>query len=98
MKHYTGTPDGWHIFTKPLEAFIEKNGGNILQMKEKFGGLRVYMAPNPDTVAAARINGAISFASFMADTACIFCGKEGTSQELDSGWIAVVCEEHSQQS
>lgn len=55
------------------------------QIKEKFGGLRVYTEGNDDYV-----NGIIDFACSMADKTCENCGLPG--KLYNGGWMVTQCE------
>lgn len=59
----------------------------ILQMKEKYGGLRWYA--NGDTEATMKI---ISKYENISKRTCIICGKE--AEWTSVGWICPYCEEH----
>lgn len=63
----------------------------IMQIKEKFGGLRVYFTAPRETFALvqARVDEAISEASKL----CERCGAPGELRSL-SGWWQTVCPEH----
>lgn len=68
--HYKCTPESWHHVTKPLEEYLVNEGCVIRQMKEKFGGLRVYYDfPNSETNMEAldRAAGAVSLAEMIIE-------------------------------
>jgi len=56
------------------------------QIKEKFGGLRVYTDGNDETVSAL-----IGFAESMANRTCEGCGKRGKNKSW-GGWYVTYCE------
>jgi len=56
------------------------------QIKEKFGGLRVYI-DNSDEVIDAYIN----FAESMANVTCEICGNVGKTRSYN-GWYATDCD------
>ncbi len=58
------------------------------QIKEKFGGLRVYTNYSNDY-----IDGAVSMAISMSYVTCEECGKQG--KKRGHGWIYVSCGEHA---
>ena len=75
------------------KAFIElKNAKETMprfvQIKEKFGTLRLYYEGGDDTVAAL-----VSFAENMSAVTCDVCGNKGKA--TSGGWISVRCEEHA---
>ena len=59
----------------------------VLQVKEKFGGLRFYISGNSEY-----INGLISMAEGMSFYICEYCGERGESSSK-SGWIKTKCKE-----
>lgn len=91
--HYLDTPDGCHSITKPLEKYINHCNGTVLQMKEKFGGLRVYVKYPPDENSACSIENSIRFAEYATSTMCCRCGRDGTPGHIN-GWIGVFCDDH----
>ena len=64
----------------------------ITQIKEKFGGLRVYVSSNKESAGA--VHDAISDAAHRATGACYFCGESATLR-TDRAWIATLCDEHN---
>lgn len=61
----------------------------VVQVKEKFGGLRFYVDNADET-----INGMIYMAESWADKSCEVCGNRGTQR--GKGWIVVLCDEHAE--
>jgi len=58
----------------------------VLQVKEKFGGLRFYTNVSNDY-----INGVIAMAEMQAHRTCEYCGKPGKSTR--GGWIKTLCDD-----
>jgi hypothetical protein len=101
---YTAMPrgfehdDGWFDIVwrlcmglEPLVADFEQETGNqfeVLQVKEKFGGLRFYVNHANDAIRQ-RIEAAIQ-ESFHT---CEVCGQPGKLREGD--WIKTLCDEHA---
>jgi len=56
------------------------------QIKEKFGGLRIYYSGGDDF-----IDGLISMAEAISYKTCESCGNKGKPNE--SGWIVTLCED-----
>ena len=73
-----------------LESNLEtalKELPTIVQIKEKFGGLRVY------TNGTTEIHYAyIDFATTMASRTCEVCGVPGESR--NTGWVKTLCNKH----
>lgn len=59
----------------------------IDQIKEKFGGLRIYYSGGD-----ARVSGMIIFAESLARKTCMFTGERGASLYKDGGWIVTASE------
>jgi len=88
--------DGWFNLLwrlcedlEPLVAKYEKQTGHrfqVVQVKEKFGGLRFYVA-NANDVIRQRIE----LAELESLKSCELCGKPGR-RRID-GWINVLCDE-----
>jgi hypothetical protein len=59
----------------------------VVQVKEKFGGLRFYYDGGDET-----ISGMVRMAEVWADASCEKCGKPGVRR--GGGWIRTLCDEH----
>jgi hypothetical protein len=59
----------------------------VVQIKEKFGGLRFYYDGGDD-----RIDGMVRMAELWAGVTCEKCGNRGTRRQ--GGWIRTLCDEH----
>jgi len=75
----------------------------VLQTKEKFGGLRAYIAPphdegiQPEQAAARKQAYALEYKyEALSHTVCEYCGKQGTNRPDKHGWYKTFCEEHHQ--
>ena len=85
--------DGWaNIIKEALslianEAIREQLNTQIHQIKEKFGGLRIYLSSETDYMS-----GVIRMAEAMAFITCEICGKPG---EMTSrgGWMKTLCKD-----
>ena len=93
-----GLPDGWRIafqdqmcdeIQHEYEKLPEdqKKDYYIIQAKEKFGGMRLYMS-----FYAAEIEKIINKYSADSELICIVCGKPAT--KISMGWICPYCDEH----
>ena len=63
----------------------------VVQVKEKFGGLRFYYEGGDD-----EIHGMVRMAEAWADHSCEECGAPGTSG--GKGWIKTLCPTHRAES
>lgn len=57
------------------------------QIKEKFGGLRIYFSGGDD-----RVRGIVGLAEEMSYKLCEVCGNKGRPNE--GGWISTLCDAH----
>lgn len=87
--------EGWRPILAVLHETIVAGDPDydVAQVKEKFGGLRVYL----NTPETPYIRGAISAAEEVASQTCEFCGQPGKTRApkgRPGGWIHTVCDEH----
>ncbi len=76
--------EGWSKLIEPCLALIEAEGGHVAQIKEKFGGLRLYVAGCSDETQAA-----IYRAQDDSFRVCEDCGAPG--KRVGGGWIRTLC-------
>lgn len=81
--------DGWHdLVAKMLNDLFDLGwDGQLRQIKEKFGSLRVYVL-NTDEA----INARIAEAEDESTRTCRVCGAPGELRH--GGWIKVLCDKH----
>jgi hypothetical protein len=81
---------GWHPIIDRLAADLLKLGwdGKVLQVKEKFGGLRFYIEQDMDV-----LHDRIDAAKAEAYRTCEICGTPGIARS--GGWIKTLCDEHA---
>ena len=92
MKSIKGcVPDGWLPLVtkliKDLDALEEEI--YVMQIKEKFGGLRFYIGPYEDD----KIMELIDAAEKKSLSMCQSCGKSPASQHINNHWVTTLCEE-----
>lgn len=81
--------DGWDHLVKPLLEELEQLGGAVLQVKEKFGGLRFYYRLSNDHPQALAFGESVEKAEAQSFDTCEECGQPG---ELRSGkWLVTLC-------
>jgi len=89
--------DGWQPLVTDVHAHLIELLGDyeLLQIKEKFGGLRYYWNPLDDaTVEAAELARQITEeAEARSVTICEECGIKGKNQ-ADHGWYHTFCTRH----
>lgn len=82
--------EGWSdlIYNLCKELDLIKFDGTVVQIKEKFGGLRFYI--NGGTT---EVHNLIDKAESDSFSICEVCGKPGTCINYH-GWLMTKCEEH----
>ena len=104
--HARGCPtvgDGWHLVVeKAIEridaavAGLPRGSLQIVQIKEKFAGLRLYVewaALLPEV--AAKVQEAIDLAEARSYCTCETCGAVGRLYD-DDGWFTTRCDRHAE--
>lgn len=89
MKWKDSVGSGWYPIIEEAIVDIEKHGGFIVQIKEKFGGLRIYVQGGDFDA----IDTVVRNAEGKAAIVCEECGKPG---QLDQSgyWLKTYCVEH----
>ena len=64
----------------------------VVQVKEKFGGLRYYMGSIPEHLSE-KTDEYVREAEEKSYRTCEICGKEGKNRNI-RGWLSVLCETH----
>lgn len=80
---------GWESLVQPLLAMAAEQGAEVLQVKEKFGGLRIYVDGGNEKLQAA-----IEEAEKKSYRTCEECGQSGTTRE--GGWLRTLCDTHAE--
>jgi hypothetical protein len=87
-----GVPEGWIPLVSLLFEYIQFHCDNsdcpqvvVKQVKEKFGGLRVYVSGGD-----AFIQGMITMAEGVSELTCLFCGHPGVHRP--GLWIHTACD------
>lgn len=79
---------GWRAIVEPLLELCEASDVEVVQIKEKFGGLRFYVNAGDDAVHRA-----IAEAESKSFEVCEECGKPG--KRGGGYWISTLCDEHA---
>lgn len=108
-------PDTWFPHVKHLldhmewlsTASPEFSSLRVLQIKEKFGSLRVYTEFNPvvqkdswqtEEYYRGFLRGIIDMTGFICANTCVECGSHeeilNTTKGTDGGWVAPRCPNH----
>ena len=92
------TNPGWYPLVEKLlldfRALPQEDGVVLInQIKEKFGGLRVYVEVSGSDDFKERVRDMIEQAEKEASRTCEFCSNPGVLRT--PGWMRVTCEKHS---
>jgi hypothetical protein len=91
--------DGWYnildeLFTDITILLGDTYKIDMVQVKEKFGTLRLYYDVNVGTNSLSDdIHGLVMEAVKKSSEVCEVCGKPGQCKNV-SGWISTLCDEH----
>lgn len=80
---------GWANIVRPVVERAVAKGVPIAQVKEKFGGLRIYL-----DVRDKELEEMISEAEFEADVTCEICGTKENVSTRGKYWVKTLCEQH----
>jgi len=86
--------DGWYGVIESLCETIDSYDGElrVVQVKEKFGGLRFYYdGEGLSEQDAMRLQGAVRMASNVSYQVCELCGDEGEMRD-NEGWYKTRCD------
>lgn len=78
---------GWKKIIEPLFELCATEKVQVLQVKEKFGGLRFYVG-----AASEEVHAAIEKAENDSFTICEYCGDPGLRR--GGGWLKTLCYNH----
>lgn len=87
MRHTSEYLPGWKSLIDPLIEYCEKHNIKILQIKEKFGGLRFYTGAAPDEFYEM-----VHKAEQESYKTCEVCGEPGKLYK--DGWLKTLCDKH----
>jgi Zn finger protein HypA/HybF involved in hydrogenase expression len=86
---------GWQPIALDAAEQLEANGAQILQVKEKFGGLRIYFQVDEDTSSVDvydKCNEIVRLAEEKAAITCEDCGQPG-SMTTNRSFYRTLCPE-----
>ena len=85
---------GWRKIIEPLMAYCAEHDISILQIKEKFGGLRFYYGAYESAQRGVidTLEDMLAAAEREAEQTCETCGKPGVLRT--DGWMQTLCDEH----
>ena len=101
--HYGGVGPGWHAILTMLHTELQQVAPDygVIQVKEKFGGLRAYISTPGGGEFPAQISPvhrealALEYKYEAASQyVCEQCGQLGTNRPDAQGWYKTYCELH----
>ena len=94
IRNTAAVGDGWLDIVVEATAQLEAldPGFKILQIKEKFGGLRYYYTPTEGANTATRkaMEAVVMAAEGTCECTCETCGNSGEFR--DGGWLRTLCD------
>ena len=81
--------EGWHDLVRGFFQACEDAGVAVTQVKEKFGGLRIYTDGSPEYIWD--LANELEARSYKT---CEDCGKHGKPRA--GGWVRTLCNEHAE--
>jgi hypothetical protein len=84
--------DGWYNILDKLFEKLNNYDIELMQVKEKFGGLRIYLSG----ATTDEVYDLVEKAEEESFKICEMCGKSGKNLTINS-WIYTVCEDHKKQ-
>lgn len=88
---HTHVEEGWQPIVKKACEELDRMGYVILQVKEKFGGLRIYYAC-PEHLNWEGGDAIVTEAERKCWETCEICGEPGKTRNLP--WIKTLCGKH----
>jgi hypothetical protein len=88
--------DGWQPLIEKLHIDLLNIDPNyeVLQIKEKFGGLRYYIQMSFEMSIYNAQEALIEEAEAKSFTICEYCGEPGKERRNGLRWIKTTCEKH----
>lgn len=84
--------NGWSALIDPIVKRADETSATIMQIKEKFAQLRIYLGPS--AVDDDELCDMIDAAEQASATICEMCGKAGLRHTTGS-WLKTLCKEHA---
>jgi hypothetical protein len=86
---------GWAQLYRPIIQYAELCAFPVIQVKEKFGGLRIYIDYDLACTEAEMLRTLCDFAEGLSYHTCEQCGKTmDVSTISHRGWLKTLCETH----
>jgi len=90
--------NGWYDLLRDMFVKLEAVVGTkyeieVIQVKQKFGALRVYITP-PHEDVSQQVYNIIWQAEMKSSSTCEKCGKKGTLKKVNRILVLTLCDEH----
>jgi hypothetical protein len=82
-------PPGWRELVEPLWHLCQVEDVDIMQVKEKYGGLRFYIGPAPKYVQDL-----VNIVEARSYQICEVCGSNRASLVNIDHWLRTLCAKH----
>lgn len=84
---------GWHPILRRTHAKLVAIHPeyNVGQLKQKFGGLRIYLDSSPSELYK-QVESVVREAEYEAYKTCEYCGDGGQLRQKPTGWYITACE------
>ncbi|MCK9458535.1 MAG: hypothetical protein M0R80_02755 [Proteobacteria bacterium] len=91
--------EGWNDLVDRLFTAIRANKVDlkVLQIKEKFGGLRFYYSIDTGGGDVHSVLNLIEQAERDSYHICEVCGEQGCRHTNKNGWVKTLCDKHAQE-
>ena len=99
----TSVPDGWSgivmEFVVKLRELLsedlaegEKSAFQVLQLKEKFGTIRLYYGfTSEEEGVEEKVKSLVNNLELESGSVCLDCGSRDEVEQTNTGWIATLC-------
>lgn len=84
---------GWSSLVTEAFAHLPE-GARIVQVKEKFGALRIYFDGSPGARASDKFHAILNDLEARSQTTCEECGAPGRRDPTSPYWIRTSCPAH----
>ena len=84
---------GWDKLIQPVLEACDAEGVQIMQIKEKYGTLRIYIGYSSDSYPSDKIYNLIGMAEKQSAVTCEACGAPGKLR--GKGWLYTSCDLHA---
>lgn len=95
ITHYAECGDGWYTILQDTFRDLSDYGfsGTVVQVKEKFGALRIYFEYGSTPEDAHELcNKRCTLAETLSESTCEYCGDGTAKRRTIGGWLSTLCD------